>query len=68
MMDVKRKKREREMILGSGLAALMIAAGLVFTAMSFFEVQLGECDSTMLLTVFFVLSGCIWGILLCRNC
>ncbi len=67
-MEDKSKKREREMIVGSGIAALMAAAGIVFSFMGFFGLTIGECDDRLLLTLFFVLSGSIWGILLCRNC
>jgi hypothetical protein len=67
-MEMKKHKLDREMILSCGLAALIAAVGIIFCGICLFSIDLGECDSTALVTTFFVLSGGIWGILLCRNC
>ena len=34
----------------------------------FMDLDLLKCNSTILVAVFSVLTGGIWGILLCRNC
>jgi uncharacterized membrane protein len=67
-MEMKRHKLDQEMIISCGVAALIAAIGIIFAVIGLLSIDLGDCDSTALVTIFFVLSGGIWGILLCRNC
>ena len=68
MMDTKKKGLDREMILVCGLAAMLASVAIVFGFVLLFGLDLAKSDSTLLVSVFSVLTGGIWGILLCRNC
>ena len=66
---MKDKKRiDREMVIVCAVVAMLAALGIVFGVIVFFGWDLQECNSTLLVSGFSVLTGSIWGILLCRNC
>lgn len=67
-MEMNRRKRNRETIFCCGIMALMYGGGILFLVLGFLGIDLGDCNSTLLVILFFALSGGIWGILLCRNC
>lgn len=62
------KGLDREMILICGLVALLISISVIFAIMVWFELDFSQCDSTFLVSSFSVLTGGIWGALLCKNC
>lgn len=59
---------DKETIVVCAIIAMLAALGIVFAVIIFFGWDLTQCDSTLLVSVFSVLAGSIWGILLCRNC
>lgn len=63
-----KKTLDKEMILGCGIVALLGAVSIIFAIALYFGWDITQCDSTKMITSFFVLAGSIWGILLCRNC
>ena len=67
-MESKKKGLDREMIVVCGLAALLISISIIFSVALWMNLDLLKCNSTILVAVFSVLTGGIWGILLCRNC
>ena len=62
------KGLDREMIVVCGLVALLVTISIIFSVALWMEIDLSKCNSTILVTIFSVLTGGIWGILLCRNC
>ena len=67
-MESKKKGLDREMIVVCGLVALLVTISIIFSVALWMEIDLSKCNSTILMTIFSVLTGGIWGILLCRNC
>lgn len=63
-----KKILDKEMILGCGIVALFASVSVIFAIVLYFGWDITQCDSTKMVTSFFVLAGSIWGILLCRNC
>lgn len=64
----KKKGLDREMIVVCGLVALLVSISIIFSVALWMDLDLLKCNSTILVAVFSVLTGGIWGILLCRNC
>lgn len=67
-MESHKKSLDREMIVVCGLVALLVTISIIFSVALWMEIDLSKCNSTILVTIFSVLTGGIWGILLCRNC
>lgn len=67
-MASHKKGLDREMIVVCGLVALLVTISIIFSVALWMEIDLSKCNSTILVTIFSVLTGGIWGILLCRNC
>ena len=45
-----------------------VSISIIFSVALWMDLDLLKCNSTILVAVFSVLTGGIWGILLCRNC
>lgn len=63
-----KKKMDQELIVGCGIMAALAAIGIVFFILLLFGWHIEQCNQVTMVTVYFVLTGMIWGILLCRNC
>lgn len=64
----EKRRIDREMIIVCAVVAILSAIGIIFAVVLFLGWDVTECNSTMLVSLFSVLTGSIWGILLCRNC
>lgn len=64
----EKRRIDREMIIVCAVVAILSAIGIIFAVILFFGWDVTECNSTVLVSLFSVLTGSIWGILLCRNC
>ncbi len=67
-MKSDKKGLNQEMILLYGLCALLISISIIFTVAIWSSIDLTACNSTFLVGIFSILTGGIWGFLLCRNC
>ena len=67
-MESKKKGFDRELIGGCGWVAGLGAVSFIFWVALWMDLDLLKCNSTILVAVFSVLTGGIWGKLLCRNC
>ena len=64
----EKQRIDREMIVVCAIIGMVSALGIIFGVLVFFGWDVTECNSTLLVSIFFALAGSIWGILLCRNC
>ena len=67
-MNTRNRKLDQETIIICGLMAAVAALGILFFPIVLLGIDVTQCNSTMLVAIFSVLTGGIWGILLCRNC
>ncbi len=67
-MNTKKRGLDKETIIACALIAIAESIGIIFLGLVVLGVDINDCNSTILLGAYSLLTGGIWGILLCRNC
>lgn len=67
-MNTKKNRLDKETVIICALMAMAAAVGVIFVPIVMLGIDVMRCNSTMLVAIYSVAAGSIWGILLCRNC
>lgn len=67
-MKRRKNRLDREMMIWNGVFAVALVLAIVFLFFLFFGIDVKKCETGLFTTIYMVTFGCVWGVLLCRNC
>lgn len=65
--ETHRWRRELEMLAVTAVMAMIIALGMLLFVIALLEVRIEAGNSTLLVSIYFTVTGVIWGMLILRN-
>ena len=67
-MNAKKNGLDKELIIILGVISLVVSLGIIFFGLFFLGVDVYTCDKGGLIGIYSLITGGLWGVLLCRNC